>query len=53
MASKKEKIILSIDNKNIPLNEFVQDALINTIKGFISSLKNAKAKKKIKIEIKV
>lgn len=53
MTSKKEKVILSIDNKNVPLNKFVQDALINTIKGFISSLKSTKTKKEIKIEIKV
>lgn len=53
MENKKQKIILKIDGKKVPLNEFVESAFISTIKGFISSLKGAKAKKEIKIEINI
>ena len=50
---KKEKINikLTVDGKNIPLNEFVKSFFINTINGMLSSLKGADAKKNIKIDI--
>ncbi|GAG64005.1 unnamed protein product, partial [marine sediment metagenome] len=51
MKRKKTKINLLIGEKRIPLKGFVQDFMVNTVKGMILSLKGVDKKKKIYIRI--
>jgi len=49
--NEKKGVRVKVDNKEIPLNPFVENFLINTIKGMLSTLKGFEAKKKIVITI--
>ncbi len=51
MKRKKTRINLLVGGKRIPLKGFVQDFVVNTVKGIISSLKGVDKKKKIYIRI--
>jgi molybdopterin-guanine dinucleotide biosynthesis protein B len=46
------KVSLKVDNKEIPLGKFAREIMKGTISGMISSLKEVKDGKDIKIEIK-
>ncbi len=51
MKRKKKRINLLVGGKRIPLKGFVQDFIVNTVKGMISSLRGVDKKKKIIIRI--
>lgn len=46
----RERVVLTVDGKRVPLNPFVQNLISNIVIGVLSSLKRAKGKK---IELKV
>ncbi len=48
---REEKIIVNIDGELLPLGDFVQDILRNTILGMLSSLKGTKIKGKEKVSV--
>lgn len=49
---KKPSILIQMDGRQVPLNDFVRDFLIGGIKGMLSSLKGWKAPKNIDIHIR-
>lgn len=51
LKKRKIKINLFIEGKRVPLKGFVQDFVVRTIKGMISSLKGVDKKKKIELRI--
>jgi molybdopterin-guanine dinucleotide biosynthesis protein B len=49
---KKPSILVQLDGKQIPMNDFVRDILIGAIKGMLSSLRGWKNPRKIDIHIR-
>ena len=50
---KKPSILVQLDGKQIPMNDFVRDFLIGGIKGMLSSLRGWKSAGKIDIHIRM
>jgi len=48
---RQEKITIQIDNKFLPLGDFVQDIIRNSVLGMVSSLKGVKIKGEEKVSI--
>lgn len=52
-GGRKEKILLLVNGKKIPLKSFVQDALVGTVCGFVKTLKNIGAIEEIDLKVKI
>jgi len=50
---KKHGIVVHLDGKKLPMNDFVRDFMIGGIRGMLSSLRGWKAPKKIDIHIRL
>ena len=50
---KKHRILVQLDGKRLPMNQFVRDFMIGSIRGMLSSLKGWEAPKKIDIQIRL
>jgi len=50
-SEREREVSLKVDGKAIPLNPFVKDFLVNTIKGMLTSLKGCKHPRQIEIRI--
>lgn len=48
---KKARIAVHVDGKKLPMNEFVQDFVIGTVHGMLSSLKGWKTPKSLNITV--
>ncbi len=48
---KRSRIVVHLDGRRLPMNEFVQDIVINTLQGMLSSLRGWKPPKSLQINV--
>jgi molybdopterin-guanine dinucleotide biosynthesis protein B len=50
---KKHRILVQLDSKRLPMNDFVRDIVVGAIQGMLSNLRGWEAPKKIDIQIRL
>ena len=50
---KKHRILVQLDGKRLPMNDFVRDIVVGAIQGMLSNLRGWEAPKKIDIQIRL